>query len=223
MQNGVGMMTSAASQETAVVAAKNYTMESSIQHLIDLHINFVALDFDLTVIDVHTGGRWKKSAEELARQHVRPEFRQFILSCLNNNQHDTATTAIYVSIVTFTPQTHLVQHVMENIVGDVERARSILIRGEDNSWSYPHPVKGQDETSLLKGKQAHMASAVEEILTKNTRGAAGNDVVEITKSTMLLIDDDERNIRYAAKNGIRGILFNPDQPNDLIRDLARLA
>lgn len=40
-------------------------------------INLVALDFDFTVIDVHTGGRWQGSADELAT-HIRPFFRFLI-------------------------------------------------------------------------------------------------------------------------------------------------
>jgi hypothetical protein len=183
--------------------ALNDTMENSIQHLVELKINFVALDFDLTAIDVHTGGRWKKSAEELIR-HVRPEFRQLILGCLNQD--------IFVSIVTFTPQTDLVKIVLESIVG-VERVNRIPIRGEDDTWRYHHRQVIRDESSL-KGKQAHMASAVEEF----TRDGK----VEIAKNSMILIDDDLRNIRYASKNGIWGLWFNPDKPHDLIRDLARL-
>ena len=205
IQSGGVVVASPASQETTM----NFTMEKAIQRLIELQINFVALDFDLTVIDMHTGGRWKKSAEELTRHHIRPEFRRLIASCLN-------TTSIHVAIVTFTSQTDLVKHAMEDIVG-VERASRIPIRGDDDTWSY-HPVVGDESMSM--GKQAHMASAVEEL--KETRDHAGHNTVEITKNTMLLIDDDERNIRYAAKNGIRGILFNPEQPHDLIRKLARL-
>ena len=40
-------------------------------------INLVALDFDFTVIDVHTGGRWQGSADDLAT-HIRPFFRHLI-------------------------------------------------------------------------------------------------------------------------------------------------
>jgi hypothetical protein len=40
-------------------------------------INFLALDFDLTVLDIHTGGRWSGAPADLAT-HIRPLFNQLI-------------------------------------------------------------------------------------------------------------------------------------------------
>ena len=40
-------------------------------------INFLAVDFDLTLVDMHTGGRFEGSPMELCRA-VRPFFRSLI-------------------------------------------------------------------------------------------------------------------------------------------------
>jgi hypothetical protein len=66
---------------------------------------------------------------------------------------------------------------------------------------------------MRDGKQAHMASAVEELETTG---------VEITKATSLLIDDDGKNVRTALRDGVRAIWLNPDQPDRLLTDIARL-
>lgn len=174
-------------------------IENSIKRLLELNINFLAIDFDLTMIDVHTGGRWAGTVEEMLG-HVRPEFRQLVLACRSNN--------IHVAIVTFTPQTAMVKGVLENIVG-AEWAERIPIRGGDRTWSY-------QGTGSHKGKQAHMASAVEELEQQNYGQA------EITKGTTVLIDDDQKNVRHALADGVRAIWFNPEKPHHLMRDLARL-
>jgi hypothetical protein len=172
-------------------------IENSIKRLLQLKINFLAIDFDCTLIDLHTGGRWAGTAEELLA-HVRPEFRQLVMAACSNN--------IHISIVTFTPQTAMVKGVLENIVG-TERAERIPIRSGDRTWSY-------QGAGSHAGKQAHMASAVEEL--------EQNGQVEITKNSTVLIDDDQRNVRHALKDGVRAIWFNPEKPHHLMRDLARL-
>ena len=60
-------------------------------------INFIAVDFDMTLVDTHTEGRWSRSASELA-SHVRPCMRQLV--------HDALDNGIYVAVVTFSPQVH---------------------------------------------------------------------------------------------------------------------
>ena len=110
---------------------------------------------------------------------------------------------------------------MESIVG-VDQASKIPIRGGDRSWKY-------EGRGSREGKQAHMASAVEELeqqqqttSTSTTGGGGGGGGIEITKSTTLLIDDDKRNIRTALEDGVRAVWFNPDKPQRLLRDLTEL-
>lgn len=141
------------------------------------------------------------TVEEL-EGHIRPEFRQLLQAFLLND--------IHVAIVTFTPQTGLVKNILEKMTQHDERLYKyvIPIRGGDKTWSYT----GVGSTH---GKQAHMASAVEELLQHNTNA-------DITKQTTVLIDDDRKNIRIALKDGTRAVWFNPDKPHHLLLDLARL-
>ena len=53
--------------------------ERAARHIKRQNIQLLALDFDLTVIDQHTGGRWKGTPEELSK-HLRPEIQ-----CLLNS------------------------------------------------------------------------------------------------------------------------------------------
>lgn len=168
-----------------------------VERLNEVGINLLAIDFDQTILDIHTGGRWQSSLEELL-PHVRSEFKQLISAA---RQHE-----ISVAVVTFTTQMHLVKGVIESIVGQ-EEAEHIPIRGKDRSWSY-HGGGSRD------GKQAYIASAVEEL--------EQSCEIEITKNTTVLIDDDRRNIRHALADGVRAVWFNPDKPHHLLRDLSRL-
>jgi hypothetical protein len=171
-------------------------INAAISKLQELGINFLALDFDQTILDVHTRGRWNGTLEELL-PHVRPVFAQLIQAALANN--------IHVAIVTFTTQIKFVRGVLESITPHAEK---IPIRGSDRSWSYNG--EGSQE-----GKQPYMASAVEELEHKSSD-------IRISKQTTLLIDDDARNIRYALADGTRAVWFNPDKPHLLLQDLIKL-
>jgi hypothetical protein len=182
----------------------------AIQNLQSLPINFLAIDFDQTLIDIHTGGVWPGTVDELA-PHVRLEFRDLIASALQ-------TGTIHVAIVTFSKQPALIKSVLERALG-LEMASKIVIRGHDKSWRY-------EGAGSQEGKQPHMASAVEELLALHTASCGGGDGngdnVEITKTTTLLIDDDKRNIRIALDDGVRALWFCPNKPHHLLRDVANL-
>jgi len=60
--------------------------ESMINTMLKAGINFLALDFDLTIVDVHTGGVWPGTPSELA-QHIRPIFHSLITSALSHNMN----------------------------------------------------------------------------------------------------------------------------------------
>lgn len=157
-------------------------------------INFLALDFDQTVIDIHTGGRFTGTVAELA-SHVRPIFAQLI-----NSAHEVG---IKIAIVTFSPQVDHIQDVLETHFTSF--AHEIIIRGRDRSWHY-------EGSGMKEGKQPFMASAVEELITKYPD-------LNITKKTTLLVDDDPSNIKMALNDGVRGILFNPRRSGNLIGDI----
>lgn len=173
-------------------------IEAAVQRIQQVNINFLAIDFDQTFIDIHTGGVWQGTLEEL-KEHVRPEFRDLVAAAMQ-------TGTIHIAIVTFSAQPALIKNVLEGVLG-LELAERIPVRGGDRSWKY-EGVGSKD------GKQAHMASAVEELEQSGD--------VEISKSTTLLIDDDKRNIRIAMENGVRAVWFCPSKPHHLLRDLAKL-
>lgn len=185
-------------KQTMATTTTSYStaITSAIMKLKEVGINFLALDFDQTILDIHTGGRWKGTLEELY-PHIRPVFAQLIQASQEND--------IQVAVVTFSAQTRFVRGVLEHIVG-TEAAQRIPIRGGDRSWQY----KGGGSHD---GKQPHMASAVEELETRFE--------VKISKRTTLLIDDDGRNIEHALRDGTCAIWFNPSRPHLLLQDIIK--
>ncbi len=174
-------------------------ISQALAKLKELGINFLALDFDQTILDVHTRGRWEGTLEELY-PHVRPVFAHLIEAAVQDDE-------MHVAIVTFTRQIHFVRGVLDQIVGP-EASQHIPIRGGDRSWDY----RG---SGSLHGKQPHMASAVEELESRNPG-------LQVSRNTTLLIDDDQQNIRHALKNSTRAIWFNPDKPHMLLQNIMKL-
>ncbi|EED89063.1 predicted protein [Thalassiosira pseudonana CCMP1335] len=172
---------------------------AAVQKLVDLKINFLAIDFDQTLVDVHTGGRWKGTTQELV-QHMRPLFLRLVPLASQHN--------IRVAIVTFSRQTERIREVLELSYPDY--ADVIPIRGCDNTWEY----KG---SGMRMGKQEHMASVSEELIAKPAMG-----VTDVRKDTTLLIDDDPRNIRLSLKDGTRAVWFNPMDPERLLDNILLL-
>ena len=115
-------------------------------------------------------------------------------------------SGIKVAIVTFSPQVSHILDVLETTFPDI--SGSIPIRGDDRSWSY-------EGSGSKRGKQSHMASAAEELLTIHSN-------IDITRNTTLLIDDDTDNIEIALNEGVRAIWFNPTNPIRLLQDLKTL-
>jgi len=142
----------------------------------------------MTIVDVHTGGRWKKSAAELMT-HVRPEFECLIEGCLERG--------IHVAVATFSKQKELLQEVLgDAIQTDIEI-----------------PIYGGDDTvaAHMKGKQSQL------ILARwyfDKRGGGGGAVADIAPRETVLIDDDGRNILIAQQDGYRTVHYNPQKSQD---------
>ena len=159
-------------------------------------INFLAVDFDMTLIDRHTEGRWSGTASELLR-HVRPEMRQLL--------RDALDAQMFVAIVTLSPQTSLIREVTRLLFP--KDFQLIIIRGNDGNWFYG----GQGSS---RGKQPHIASAVEELSHAHA--------AQISRRSTLLIDDDAQNINDALVNGVNAILYAPHDASCLQRGVAAL-
>ena len=165
---------------------------------ISVKINFLALDFDLTILNFHTEGLpWQRSIQEMC-QRIRPLFLMLI-----PRAH---AAGIQVAVVTFSPQVKTISRVLEYVFPTI--ASSIPIRGHDRSWTC--------EGCCMEGKQPHMASAVEEIYSFAP-------TLIITRKSTLLVDDDKNNVRVALKNGVRAIWFDPDRPNRFFDNMEKLS
>ena len=70
-------------------------------------INFLAIDFDQTIIGIHTGGAWKGSVQELTT-YVRPIFKNLI--------KEAHAASLKVAIVTFSPQIGFIREVRERLL-----------------------------------------------------------------------------------------------------------
>ena len=180
-------------------------MSSLLHHLITIantkvNINFLAIDFDQTMIDIHTGGRWKETASELA-QHMRPVFLSLVPIAHQQSMR--------IAVCTFSGQAKVIREVLESSFPP-QIAEIIVIRGNDYTWQYVG-------NGMKMGKQEHMASAAEELMSIPKLG-----VTDIRKETTLLIDDDPRNIKKSFKDGTRAVWFNPKEPTRLLDDILLL-
>lgn len=72
----------------------------------------------------------------------------------------------------------------------------LVIRGADGSWHY-------GGGGCTAGKQAHIASAVEELNMISKKIGSQSPYASVTRASTLLIDDDPANVAAALTNGRR--------------------
>ena len=135
-------------------------------------MRLLALDFDLTLVNVHTNGTWTAGATEL-RDSLRPLFCSLIPAVQQQG--------IFVSVVTFSGQTDLIRECLAHAAGSAERAADIIVRGEDGSWERsPSPAPGEDgsrkgpalalllaDDAAALGKQQHLRSCCDEVARRS--------------------------------------------------------
>ena len=123
------------------------------ERLVDLLINdgikMVAIDFDLTLVSVHTNGEWMFTARPLASR-VRPGFPELL--------REASQRGLRLAIVTFSPQVKLVRDVLRAVLPeeDVER---ICIRGNTLDWK-PYPSSRKRGKFAIKANRAKKKSIV---------------------------------------------------------------
>lgn len=110
-----------------------------VQNLIRAGIKMVAVDFDLTILNIHTHGFWQFTGKMLATR-VRPCFKHFLSEALNSNLH--------VAVVTHSPQADLVREVLELSLPDCD-TRMIEIRGADGKWKEVRGVTKEGRFTYL--------------------------------------------------------------------------
>lgn len=111
-----------------------------VQKLVSLSIKLVAVDFDLTIINVHTRGSWQFTSKALASR-VRPTFKHFLTAALNCND-------LHVAVVTQSPQVSLVREVLEQALPDCNTS-GIHIRGTDGKWKEVKGVTKEGRTPFI--------------------------------------------------------------------------
>lgn len=149
-------------------------------------IRMLALDFDETLISVHTGSDWTESAEKLAN-YFRSVFRLLILQSLD--------AGVHVAIVTRSNQTGLIRNVLDIVLTPLMAAR-VVIRGEDRSWN-------QSADILTAGKSQHIISA-----WRHFHGVSCA-ISPLTWESILLIDDDRDAVTIMSRHcGGKAYLFD---------------
>ena len=90
--------------------------------------DLLAIDFDMTILDCHTGGSAAMAglggAEELAA-HVRPLFTAVLAAAPGSG--------LAVAVVTFSAEVELIRRVLQLAVG-AAAAEGVIIRGTDGLW-----------------------------------------------------------------------------------------
>jgi|Dee2metaT_26_FD_contig_21_10677794_length_752_multi_5_in_0_out_0_1 hypothetical protein len=176
-------------------------------------INFLAIDFDMTLVDCHTQGKWNGSVDLLGSK-VRPFFKMIVPMAMNQG--------VKVAIVTKSPQVKVIQAVLSEVFPDC--GTYIPVRGHPSKGDFVWEYQG---TGSRAGKQMHMASAAEELNLNEKENQARRDIrlnneAVITRDTTLLIDDDYSNITGALNNSVRAIYWIPGKVQAMVEEFLAL-
>lgn len=155
-------------------------------------IRLVAFDFDKTIVNIHTGGRWRSSADELYA-HVRPEFQCLIGGCLDHG--------IHVAVATFSTQKDLVDDVLKRSIPFATRL----------SGDVDIPIFGGNDRvkNYRDGKQSQLLLAMDYFNKQRNDYSSGSP--RQTPASTVLVDDDGRNIAVAQSDGYRTIHYDPSK------------
>ncbi|XP_033747488.1 uncharacterized protein LOC117332620 [Pecten maximus] len=147
-------------------------------------IRLLAVDFDETLISIHSGGCWKDSAEKLS-QHVRPCVRDLMEEALQRN--------VNVCIVTYFTQPWIIREMLKLVFKrDVEK-----IYVQANTAEFREKNKHQ-----ILGKEAHLAAVCTELYNQKH--------VIIKPEEIILFDDDMDNIDTAIQFGHWAVAVKDD-------------
>jgi len=162
----------------------------------DMDIKLLCLDFDLTLVSMHTGGRWWGNTKTLERS-VRQLFRVIIPECHRRG--------IEVCVVTMSSQTKLVADVLRASV-PCDMSQVLVRGGERTLMTEEGEVDGATELEGAR-KQRHINSVL------HKRRELGKS--PLLSHQVLLVDDDHFNVDEALTQGMRALVFNPDSPLQL--------
>ncbi|OQR94702.1 ATP-binding Cassette (ABC) superfamily [Achlya hypogyna] len=152
----------------------------------------VCLDFDRTLIDIHTNGDWSSSAAHLAT-HLRPLFVPLL-------QHLHAH-GVFLAVTTFSPQHELIKEMLRLAMGATV-ADAIVVRADVATWTLDDDVP--DVPRHVLADRGHklpylVSSAV---------------AVGVPVRDAVLIDDDATNLHRVAEFGVHTVWFEPHESLD---------
>jgi len=160
---------------------------ASVRIMVDSNIHLLAIDFDKTLLNIHTGGEWEGSTEQL-QTHVRNEFKCLIQTSLEQG--------ILVAVASFSKQEELILSVLQKLIPERHYSR-VTVNGGNN---YPEST----------GKKKQIQLALEDF------PKLSNDKTFVPNDAILLIDDDLYNVKQCTYEGHRCIHFDPKKSAHLV-------
>lgn len=171
-------------------------MSDLVSELHKKKIKLLAIDFDQTLLTIHTGGMWKGEVEKLL-EHVRPSVIQLIEAALVD-----PTSSVCVCIVTYSMQPWLIRELLNQALPHGNTSR-IIVRGNTPDWT-------RKSTGWQLGKEEHISSVVTELYNRSH--------AIIKPENILLLDDDQKNIEIAKSFQHRAFQVDPNFTLDQFRE-----
>ena len=141
----------------------------------------IAVDFDNTVINMHTGGR--STEPELLASAFRPFFATLLRSAI--------VVGLPVAVTTFSTMEDEISAALALALPDVDTSK-IIVRGADKRV-WPDSEWKEIPGVFEHGKQHHILSVLTQM--------GHNDPSKLL-DRVIFFDDDPRNIRKAVKCGM---------------------
>lgn len=167
-------------------------------------IKLLALDWDLTLVSCHTGGRWYGNGDELSKQ-IRPVFRDLI--------NHAVASGLRIAVVSFSGQNQLIREALAAVFPKY----NFIVRCSDKQWNVSDASLQQYFPGIGKGSPAklkHVFSVVEQLNHANKENG-----VEVAPHNIVLIDDDPKNVEHARQNNLTAIQMLPNHPHHFLHDL----
>lgn len=165
-------------------------LESFVVALKENGIKLLALSFDLTFINIHTGGSYHEGIDQLAT-HVRNCMRDLVETAVNYN--------MYVSIVTFNRQPTVIKNLLFKILPKkvasqvyIQANTPEFVMNQNILAAHQGAAKTKD-ISEIRGKEDHIDAVVDEIYQRH------RDHIE--PGQIILMDTYEDTIRIAKASG----------------------
>ena len=87
-----------------LMSSDKFIASSAVTAFVRRGVKLVALDFDQTIVDIHTGGAWRGPSSSLV-PHVRPCFKALIQAVLEEPR-------LHLCVVTFSTQPGMIEDVL---------------------------------------------------------------------------------------------------------------